>query len=83
MLAPAPAPAPQLGTGHGRSETSYAQQVRFERESSVPAETIAIRYDRLENLVAMGIVPPPYVARSPAPNPFPVWQRFAPDPPNR
>jgi hypothetical protein len=83
MLAPAPAPAPQLGTGHGRSESSYAQQVRFERESSVPAETIAIRYDRRENLVAMGILPPPYVARAPVPNPFPVWQRFAPDPPNR
>jgi hypothetical protein len=82
-ISPTPAPAPQLGTGHGRSETSYAQTVRFERESSVPAETIAIRYDRRDNLVAMGILPPPRIARSPAPNPFPVWPRFAPDPPNR
>ena len=83
MPAPMPAPAPQLGTGHGRSETSYAQTVRFERASSVPAETIAIRYDRRDNLVAMGILPPPRIARSPMPNPFPVWPRFAPDPPNR
>jgi len=79
----AAAPAPQLGTGHGRSETSYAQTVRFERDTPYPAETIAIRYDRRENLVAMGILPPPQIVRSPQPNPFPVWQRFAPDPPNR
>ena len=78
---PAPMPAPQLGTGHGRNETSYAQTVRFERESSVPAETIAIRYDRRDNLIAMGILPPPRIARSPSPNPFPAWPRFAPDPP--
>jgi len=77
------APAPQLGTGHGRSETSYAQTVGFERDTTAPAETIAIRYDRRENLVAMGILPPPYVAGTPPPNPFPVWDRFAPDPPNR
>jgi len=77
------APAPQLGTGHGRSETSYAQTVRFERATTSPAETITIRYDRRENLVAMGIVPRPHIARSPQPNPFPVWERFAPDPPNR
>ncbi len=77
------APAQQLGTGHGRNETSYAQTVHFERETTYPVETVAIRYDRRENLVAMGILPPPRVARSSQPNPFPVWQRFAPDPPNR
>lgn len=76
-------PAPQLGTGHGRSETSYAQTVGFERDTTAPAETIAIRYDRRENLVAMGILPPPYVASTPTPNPFPVGDRFAPDPPDR
>ncbi len=77
----APAPASKLGTGHGRSEDSYAQYVRFERESATPNETIAIHYDRRENLVAMGILPPPTIARTP--NPFPAWPRFVQDPPNR
>jgi hypothetical protein len=80
QTAPAPAPMSKLGTGHGRSEQSYAQVVRFERESPTPNETIAIHYDRRENLVAMGILPPPVIARTP--NPFPAWTpRFVPDPP--
>ena len=33
--------------------------VAFERDSSQPAEVITIRYDRRENLVAMGVLPPP------------------------
>ena len=78
---PAAAPAAKLGTGHGRSEDSYAERVRFERESTTPNETIAIHYDRRENLAAMGILSPPVVARMP--NPFPVWPHFVPDPPNR
>jgi hypothetical protein len=79
---PAPAAVPQakLGTGHGRSEHSPAQMVAFERASDAPAETIAIHYDRRENLMAMGILPPPVIAGTP--NPFPSWTpRFAPDPP--
>ena len=52
----------------------------FERASDTPTETIAIHYDRRENLVAMGILPPPVIAGTP--NPFPSWTpRFAPDPP--
>jgi hypothetical protein len=78
---PVPAPMAKLGTGHGRSENSPAQMVRFERASATPNETIAIYYDRRENLVAMGILPPPVVARSA--NPFPNWPRFVPDPPMR
>lgn len=80
---PMPAPLAKLGTGHGRSEASPVQMVRFERESATPNETIAIHYDRRENLVAMGILPPPYIARSPEANPFPAWPRFVPDPPPR
>ena len=45
-----------LGTGHGRSETSYARHVAFERATLQPAETIAIRYDSHRNLVAMGVI---------------------------
>jgi len=79
---PAPAPMAKIGTGHGRDERSYVQTTRFERESATPNETIAIHYDRRENLVAMGILPPPAVARSSTP--FPAWTpRFVPDPPQR
>ena len=85
--APAAAPAPpmaKIGTGHGRNERSVVQTTRFERESATPNETIAFQYDRRENLIAMGILPPPAVARSS--NPFPGWARapyFVPDPPQR
>ncbi len=79
-LAAAP-PAPSLGTGHGRSEWSQAQIVTFERASAQPNETITIRYDRYENLVAMGVIAGPPIAGSP--NPFPAWPRFTPDPPGK
>ena len=45
------------------------------------AETVAIQYDRRENLVALGVLPQPvphYARRDP--NPFPGTLRFAPDP---
>ena len=75
-------PGAPLGTGHGRSESSRAEVVRFERDGAHPAETITIRYDRRENLVAMGVLPPPVVGR--APDAFPAWTpRFVPDPPRR
>jgi len=82
---PVPQPLAKLGTGHGRGQDSPAQMVRFERESATPNETIAIHYDRRENLAAMGILPQPYYARTPNPNPnpFPALTRFVPDPPNR
>jgi hypothetical protein len=67
-----------LGTGHGRSEASYAQRVNFERASSTPAENVAIQYDRRENLIAMGVIPGPRYAQR-RPEPFPAM-RFAPDP---
>jgi len=80
--APAPAPLAKIGTGHGRREWSPVETTRFERESATPNETVAINYDRRENLIAMGILPPPSFARSP--NPFPSWTtRFVPDPPAR
>ena len=80
--ASAPAPMAKIGTGHGRAEDSPTQMVRFERASPTPAETIALHYDRRENLVAMGVLPPPVVARMP--NPFPAWPpRFVPNPPPR
>jgi hypothetical protein len=69
----------KLGTGHGRSEESRVTVTQFERATSYPAETVAIQYDRFENLLAMGVIPQdlPRVARTPTP--FPAM-RFAPDP---
>ena len=70
--------APKLGTGFGRDETSFAQRVRFERASTSPVETIAIRYDRRDNLIAMGVLPQPRYAQR-TPDPFPAMQ-FVPAP---
>lgn len=78
-LARSPVPSAQLGTGHGRSETSRAEQVAFERATTFPTETIIIRYDRRENLAALGIFAPPVIAHRP--DPFPGSVRFTPDPP--
>jgi hypothetical protein len=69
----------QLGTGHGRSEYSPAERVQFERASRRPDDRIVIRYDRRENLVAMGVLP----ARAcpwREPDPFPGSFGFVPDP---
>jgi len=73
------APMPRIGTGHGRDERSVVQLVRFDRESSTPAQTLVVQYDRRENLVALGVLPSPTIAAR-DPNPFP-GLRFAPDPP--
>ena len=70
----------KLGTGHGRSETSVVTTTEFERATESPAETIALQYDRRENLIAMGVLPRPYYAQRRQPDPFPAGMRFAPDP---
>lgn len=95
----APAPAPQsareersadmalrrdrLGTGHGEIEASSIRYVGFQRAHSTPDEVVTIRYDRVENLIAMGVLPRPSlppIAASPAPFP---GNRFVADPPPR
>jgi hypothetical protein len=70
---------PSLGTGHGRGEYSPVQQVEFERASTRPDELVAIRYERRETLVALGVLP---VTRhgSRDPDPFPGALSFVPDP---
>jgi hypothetical protein len=74
------APQPSLGTGHGRSESSYASYTQFERASTVPEQTITIYYDSYQNLLAQGVpVGAPRVARW-QPDPFPDRGRFTPDP---
>jgi len=67
--------SPSLGTGHGRSESSYVTYTNFERATTSPEEVIAIHYDSRANLVAMGVIRSPQIAR---PTPFP--GQFVPDP---
>ncbi len=70
----------KVGTGYGRSETSYAQYTHFERASDTSSETIAIYYDSYENLLAQGVpVGRTPIARS-QPEPFPDGGHFAPPP---
>jgi hypothetical protein len=77
----APLPAPKLGTGHGDREVSYVSHTEFSRMQPQPNEVIRIRYDSLENLIAMGIVARPHVAAALI-NPFPATteQQYVPDP---
>jgi hypothetical protein len=70
---------PGLGTGHGRGEWSPAERVEFERASDRPDRRVVIRYDRYENLVAMGVIPRPYHVQR-EPDPFPGSLGFVPDP---
>jgi hypothetical protein len=79
---PAHTPAAKLGTGHGEREYSYVAHTEFRRLQPEPAEVIRIRYDSLDNLVAMGIVGRPRPTPPPL-NPFPGSQerQYVPDPP--
>jgi hypothetical protein len=76
------APTAKLGTGHGEREGSYVQQTQFVRLQSEPNEVIRIRYDSMDNLVAMGIIRRPRPL-APAVNPFPDSRapQFVADPP--
>jgi hypothetical protein len=75
-------PAAKLGTGHGEREASYVSRTDFERMQAQPNEVIRIRYDSVDNLVAMGIIARP---RQPSPgvDPFPASPNrgYVPDPP--
>ena len=69
-----------IGTGHGRRETSYAQNVEFERATQSPAETVVLYYDSYANLVARGVIRE-NVPVAPLPRPFPSNEPgFVPDP---
>jgi hypothetical protein len=70
----------RLGTGHGPSESSRVLTTSFERAQDHPDQIIAIRYDRREHLIAMGVIP-----NADALRPFPgsASAGFVPDPPAR
>lgn len=75
-------PVPKLGTGHGEREYSYVGHTEFRRMQPEPDEVIRIRYDSLDNLMAMGIVGRPRPTPT-VPNPFPGSRErnYVPDPP--
>ena len=76
-----PALREKLGTGHGEREWSQVSTTSFERAQTAPNETINIRYDSRENLMAMGVIPQPHRPWHRTPNAFPESLGFVPDPP--
>jgi hypothetical protein len=72
----------RIGTGHGQREWSPAGRTDFVRASRSPEQLTELRYDDLQTLVAMGVVPRQYLPRHPqaAPRAFP--DGFVADPPN-
>ncbi|HJR74395.1 MAG TPA: hypothetical protein VJ806_12225 [Luteimonas sp.] len=71
----------QIGTGHGAREWAPVSSTEFVRASSRPAQVTQLRYDALDSLVAMGVLPPPYrYWGRDEPRAFP--GAFVPDPPN-
>jgi len=74
--------SPALGTTHGEREYSYVAHTTFIRRQWQPDEIIRIRYDSLDNLIAMGIVRPHrYALARPTPFPSTEPQHYVPDPP--
>jgi hypothetical protein len=81
-IAPSPQSAPKLGTGHGEREYSYVSHTEFARLQTQPNEVIRIRYDSLDNLLAMGVIRRGRPVPSDV-NPFPgaPSPAYVPDPP--
>ncbi len=71
-----------LGTGHGEREWSPVSRTDFVRASRAPAQVSQLRYDDIDNLVAIGAIPRPsryQRHRNDGPDAFP--NGFAADPP--
>ncbi len=70
----------RIGTGHGGREWSPVNRTEFVRASRSPAQVTQLRYDDVGALVALGIIPQPYLHRWPdGPDAFPGG--FVADPP--
>jgi len=50
----------RAGTEAGRTVNDPVRRVTFQRASDTPAEILALYYDTESNLIASGILPPPY-----------------------
>jgi hypothetical protein len=76
--------AQSIGTGHGAREWSPVSRTDFVRASRTPAQVMQLRYDDIDNLMAMGVMPQPNrydTYRRGQPQAFP--NGFAADPPGR
>lgn len=49
-----------IGTGHGQREWAPVGRTGFERASTRPAQVTQLRYDDVDTLAALGILPRPY-----------------------
>lgn len=84
-VAAAQRPAEKLGTAHGAREWSVSTTVAFERATPYPQLIRRIEYDSFDNLVASGVIRPPWDAGR-RPRPFPSsgdGAGYVPDPPGR
>jgi hypothetical protein len=73
----------KLGTAHGAREWSVSTTVAFERATSYPQLIRRIEYDTFDNLVAGGVIRPPWDGGR-RPRPFPSngeGAGYVPDPP--
>ena len=72
----------RIGTGHGQRERAPVGQTTFERASNTPQQLSELRYDSVDALVAMGVLPRRYQARAgQPPRAFP--NQYVADPPGR
>ncbi|RYG39104.1 MAG: hypothetical protein EON93_00605 [Burkholderiales bacterium] len=70
----------RLGTGHGQREWAPVGQTEFVRASQRPQQVTQLRYDDVDSLVAIGVLPQAYAPYARAtPRAFP--QGFVADPP--
>jgi hypothetical protein len=69
-----------IGTGHGEREWAPVGSTSFVRASTRPAQVTQLRYDDYDTLVALGVLPRPYVGY-PAQSPSAFPGGFVPDPP--
>lgn len=70
----------RIGTGHGVREWSPVGRTEFVRASVSPAQVTQLRYDDVDALVTLGIIPQPYGRRwTDGPDAFPGG--FVADPP--
>ena len=72
----------RIGTGHGQREWSPVGRTGFVRATRSPEQVSELRYDDIDTLVAMGVVPRPYVPRHPQSMPRAFPEGFVADPPN-
>ncbi|WP_287599072.1 hypothetical protein [Thermomonas sp.] len=72
----------RIGTGHGQREHAPVGQTTFERASASPEQISELRYDSLDALVAMGVLPRRnLIGVAQPPRAFP--GEFVADPPGR